>query len=82
MFSKTVENSSEVLNFIKEFNSDLGTVLVTGIEIVLNYLNSGKTINIKSFKVPHLINKIVYKKIQEIESVVLMNMQPFYWIKE
>jgi hypothetical protein len=62
MFSKTVENSPEVLRFIKKFNSDLGTVFGNGERnIIKTFEIEGETINIKSFKVPHLINKIVYK---------------------
>jgi hypothetical protein len=62
MFSKTVENSSEILNMIKEFNSDLGIVFGNGDRNIIKLFElEGKTINIKSFKVPHLINKFVYK---------------------
>jgi hypothetical protein len=66
MFSKTVENSSKVLNFIKEFNSDLGTVYGNGDRNVIKLFElEGKTVNVKSFKVPHLINKIVYKNFRK-----------------
>lgn len=66
MFSKTVQNSKEVLNFIKEFNSDLGTVFGNGDRNIIKLFDlDGKMINIKSFKVPHLINKIVYKKFRK-----------------
>lgn len=66
MFSKTIQNSKEVLNFIKEFNSDLGTVFGNGDRNVIKLFElDGKTINIKSFKVPHLINKIVYKNFRK-----------------
>jgi hypothetical protein len=66
MFSKTVENSSKVLNFINEFNSDLGTVFGNGDRNIIKLFElEGKTINIKSFKVPHLINKIVYKNFRK-----------------
>lgn len=66
MFSKTVKNSKEVLNFIKEFNSDLGIVFGNGERNIIKLFDlDGKTINIKSFKVPHLINRIVYKKFRK-----------------
>lgn len=66
MFSKTVENSSVVLNFIKEFNSDLGAVFGDGDRNIIKLFElNGKAINIKSFKVPHLINKIVYKNFRK-----------------
>lgn len=66
MFSKTVQNSKEVLHFIKEFNSDLGTVFGNGDRNIIKLFDlDGKTINIKSFKVPHLINKVVYKNFRK-----------------
>ncbi|SDX25513.1 PhoP regulatory network YrbL family protein [Flavobacterium degerlachei] len=66
MFSKTVQNSKEVLNFIKEFNSDLGTVFGNGDRNIIKLFDlDGKTVNIKSFKVPHLINKVVYKNFRK-----------------
>lgn len=62
MFSKAVTNSKEVLFFIKEFNSGLGTLFGDGKRNKIKLFESeGKTINIKSFKIPHLINKIAYK---------------------
>lgn len=66
MFSKTVEKSSEVLNLIKEFNSDIGTVFGNGDRNTIKLFElRGKMINIKSFKVPHLINKIAYKYLRK-----------------
>jgi hypothetical protein len=66
MFSKRAQNSKEVLNLIKEFNSDLGTVFGNGNRNSIKLFElEGKTINIKSFKVPHLINKIIYKNFRK-----------------
>ena len=62
MFSKSVQNSKEILRFIKEFDSDLGTVFGNGDRNIIKLFElDGKTINIKSFKIPHLVNKIAYK---------------------
>jgi len=62
MFSKTVKNSKEILRFIKEFNSDLGTVFGNGDRNIIKLFDlEGKTINIKSFKIPNIVNKIAYK---------------------
>jgi hypothetical protein len=62
MFSKAIRNSKEVLGFIKEFNSDSGTLFGDGQRNKIKLFElEGKTINIKSFKIPHLINKIAYK---------------------
>lgn len=62
MFSKTIQNSSEILRFIKEFNSDLGTVFGNGDRNVIKLFDlNGQKINIKSFKIPNVINKIAYK---------------------
>ena len=62
MFSKTVQNSKEILHFIKEFNSDLGTVFGNGDRNVIKLFDlDGQLINIKSFKIPNIINKIAYK---------------------
>lgn len=62
MFSKAVHNSKDVLSFIKEFNSDSGTLFGEGQRNKIKLFElEGKTINIKSFKIPHLINKIAYK---------------------
>lgn len=62
MFSNTVQNSSEILRFIKEFNSDLGSVFGNGDRNVIKLFDlSDHTINIKSFKIPNIINKVAYK---------------------
>jgi tRNA A-37 threonylcarbamoyl transferase component Bud32 len=62
MFSNAVQNSKEILRFIKEFNSDLGTVFGDGDRNVIKLFDlDGKTINIKSFKIPNIVNKIAYK---------------------
>jgi hypothetical protein len=62
MFSAAVQNSKEILRFIKEFNSDLGTVFGNGDRNVIKLFDlNGQTINIKSFKVPNIVNKIAYK---------------------
>lgn len=61
MFSKAVSNSREVLYFIKNFNST-GILFGDGQRNKIKLFElEGKTINIKSFKIPHLINKIAYK---------------------
>lgn len=61
-FSKGFNDTKEVFFFIEEFNSSLGELFGNGDrnKIKLFDLN-GKTINIKSFKIPNLINKIAYK---------------------
>jgi hypothetical protein len=62
MFSSAVLDSKEILHFIKEFNSDLGTVLGNGDRNSIKLFElEGKIINIKSFKIPNIINKIAYK---------------------
>jgi hypothetical protein len=62
MFSEKFKNSKEILFFIKEFDSSLGTVLGAGNRNIIKLFDlNGEIINIKSFKVPNLINKIAYK---------------------
>lgn len=61
MFSKDVHNSKEVLRFIKEFNSDLGILFEDRRNIIKLFESEGMTMNIKSFKIPSLINKITYR---------------------
>jgi hypothetical protein len=62
MFSKAIRNSKDVLGFIKEFNSDSGTIFGDGQRNTIKLFDlDEKIINIKSFKIPHLINKIAYK---------------------
>ena len=61
VFSKSVANSKEVLSFINNFNSK-GILFGDGQRNKIKLFElEGKTINIKSFKIPHLINKIAYK---------------------
>lgn len=61
MFSKAVSNSREVLYCINNFNSH-GILFGDGRRNKIKLFElEGKTINIKSFKIPHLINKIAYK---------------------
>jgi hypothetical protein len=62
MFIKAFHNTKEVLFCVKEFNSDLGLLFGDGQRNKIKLFEiEGKTINIKSFKIPHLINKIAYK---------------------
>ncbi|MFB0911384.1 MAG: lipopolysaccharide kinase InaA family protein [Flavobacterium sp.] len=57
-----MQNSKEILRFIKEFNSDLGTVFGNGDRNVIKLFDlNGQTINIKSFKVPNIVNKVAYR---------------------
>jgi len=58
----TVYSKKEVLLLIQEFNSSLGLLFGDGIRNVIKLFElDGKTINIKSFKIPNLINKIAYR---------------------
>jgi hypothetical protein len=61
-FSKGFNETKEVFFFIEEFNSSIGELFGNGDrnKIKLFDLN-GKTINIKSFKIPNIVNKIAYK---------------------
>jgi hypothetical protein len=61
VFSQSVTNSKEVLYFIENFSST-GILFGDGQRNKIKLFElEGKTINIKSFKIPHLINKIAYK---------------------
>ena len=61
MFSKSVTNSKEVFNYIKNFNTT-GILFGDGKRNKIKLFEfEGQTINIKSFKVPNFINKIAYK---------------------
>jgi hypothetical protein len=61
MFSKRVLNSKEVLYFINNFDSK-GILFGDGKRNKIKLFElEGRTINIKSFKIPHFINKIAYK---------------------
>ncbi|TDE30353.1 Kdo domain containing protein [Flavobacterium ranwuense] len=60
-FSKTLNNSKEVHSLMREFNSK-GTLFGDGKRNKIKLFElEGKTINIKSFKIPNLINKVAYK---------------------
>jgi hypothetical protein len=62
MFSAKVQNSEEILRFIKEFNSNLGTVFGDGDRNVIKLFDlDRKKVNVKSFKVPNIVNKVAYK---------------------
>jgi hypothetical protein len=62
MFSKAVKDSRQILSFIKEFNSDLGTVFGNGDRNIIKLFDlDGQLVNIKSFKIPNIVNKIAYK---------------------
>ncbi|CAM4039402.1 lipopolysaccharide kinase InaA family protein [Flavobacterium weaverense] len=62
MFSNRVENSREILRFIKEFNSSEEIIFGNGDRNVIKLFKlESETINIKSFKKPNLINKVAYK---------------------
>jgi hypothetical protein len=62
MFSKAVKDSKQILGFIKEFNSDLGTVFGNGDRNIIKLFDlDGQIVNIKSFKIPNIVNKIAYK---------------------
>jgi hypothetical protein len=61
MFSAAVQNSKEILRYIKEFNSDLGTVFGSGDRNVIKLFDLNGQTNIKSFKVPNIVNKVAYK---------------------
>src|SRR6187402_1584834 len=58
----TVYPKKEVLLLIQEFNSSVGTIFGEGKRNIIKLFElEGKTINIKSFKIPNIINKIAYK---------------------
>jgi hypothetical protein len=62
MFSTKVQDSKEILRFIKEFNSDLGNVFGNGDRNIIKLFDlNGKKINVKSFKIPNIVNKVAYK---------------------
>jgi hypothetical protein len=45
----------------KKFNSDLGTFGNGERNVIKLFDLNGQTINIKSFKVPNIVNKVAYK---------------------
>ena len=66
MFTKAYLNTKEVLFFIKEFNSDAGVLFGDGQRNKIKLFDlDGSLVNIKSFKIPHLINKIAYKYLRK-----------------
>lgn len=59
--SKFQNSQSNLSNFIKNFKSS-GTLFGDGERNIIKLFElEGKTINIKSFKIPNLVNKIAYK---------------------
>lgn len=55
-----IKSSSSILNIIKSFGHS-GTVFGNGQRNIIKLFDfEGKTINIKSFKIPNLVNKIAY----------------------
>lgn len=65
-FSKTFKYSKGVLHFIREFNTPLGAVFIEGNRNMIKLFElNGEKINIKSFKIPHLINKVAYKYLRK-----------------
>lgn len=60
-FSIKIKEKNKITFFIDNFNTS-GTLFGNGVRNKIKLFNlDGKTINIKSFKIPNLINKIVYK---------------------
>ncbi|MEA9412152.1 Kdo domain containing protein [Flavobacterium sp. PL02] len=61
-FSNALKNTKEILFLIYNFNSTNGVILGNGQRNVIKLFDlNDKTINVKSFKIPNLINKIAYK---------------------
>lgn len=61
-FKDTVYSKEEILHLIQEFNSSLGMIFGDGKRNIIKLFElEGKTVNIKSFKIPNLINKIAYR---------------------
>jgi len=59
--SSTPFSKDEIINLVNNFHSS-GTLLVKGNRNEIKIFNTEKfCLNIKSFKIPHLINKIIYK---------------------
>jgi hypothetical protein len=77
MFSAAVQNSKEILRYIKEFNSDLGTVFGSGDRNVIKLFDlNGQTINIKSLR-PNIVNKVAYKYFRKSKAKRSLNMLLF-----
>ncbi len=56
-----ISKKNQIKNYIQNFSST-GTIFGDGKRNVIKLFEwEGKTINVKSFKIPHLINKIAYK---------------------
>jgi hypothetical protein len=61
-FSKTLKNTKDILVLMQEFNSSAGTIFGNGKRNTIKLFElDGGIINIKSFKIPNLVNKIAYK---------------------
>lgn len=60
-FSKSIFNSKLIFDSISKFNSS-GKLFGDGKRNIIKLFElEGKTVNIKSFKIPNLVNKIAYK---------------------
>ncbi|MNQ28640.1 hypothetical protein D3C85_419340 [compost metagenome] len=60
-FSPVIKSSRDILAFIKDFNTS-GELFGNGDRNIIKLFDlDGKKINIKSFKIPNLINKIAYR---------------------
>lgn len=60
-----IKSSSSILNIIKSFNHS-GDLFGNGQRNIIKLFDlDGKTINIKSFKIPNLINKIAYNYLRK-----------------
>lgn len=61
IFSSFLDNKSKLLNYIENFDSS-GLLFGDGKRNKIKLFElEGKTINVKSFKIPNLINKVAYK---------------------
>lgn len=61
IFSSFLANKSKLLNYIENFDSS-GVLFGDGQRNKIKLFElEGKTINVKSFKIPNLINKVAYK---------------------
>src|SRR6187402_3225936 len=60
-FSPVIKSSRDILAFIKDFNTS-GELFGNGDRNIIKLFDlDGKTVNIKSFKIPNLINKVAYR---------------------
>jgi hypothetical protein len=63
--SKSPFNEDEIIKLIHNFHSD-GTLLVKGNRNEIRYFESSHfNLNVKSFKIPHFINKVAYKYLRK-----------------